>query len=164
MAKAAKHSTIVEIDIKEIIPRVFILFLQAAHAVQKYYDSELYFKAGLSMPKLAVLQVLDANGGTMMPSKIADRLIVAKHNITTLVGRLNKDGLVRVERGLFADRRQAHVILTDKGRKALKQTQPLNKKLIKEIMDRIDKNAAISLEQVLKILRQNAVEGLDRYL
>ena len=162
MVRSAKQSRIIEVDIKETIPRVFMLFLQTAHAVEKYCDSELFFKAGLSMPKLAVLQILDKNGGTMMPSTIADWMLVARHNMTTLVDRLSKDGLVTVERGAFADRRQVHVTLTAKGRKTLKQASPLNQKIVKNVMAKIDEDTAISLEQALIILRINAVDGLDR--
>lgn len=162
MIKVAKQSNIIEIDIKDTVPRVFMLFLQTAHAVEKYCDSELYFKEGLSMPKLAVLQILRKNGGTMMPSTIADWMLVARHNMTTLVDRLSKDGLVKVERGLFTDRRQVHVILTDKGRRTLKHASPVNQRIVKNVMANLDEDMVISLEQLLRILRQNAVEGLDR--
>jgi DNA-binding MarR family transcriptional regulator len=162
MVSSAKQSKIFEIDIKETIPRVFVLFLQTAHAVEKYCDSELYFRAGLSMPKLAVLQILQNNGGTMMPSAIADLMLVARHNMTTLVDRLSKEGLVKVERGLYTDRRQVHVILTAKGRKALKTAAPVNQRIIKKVMADVDDNSATSLEQVLRILRLNAVDGLGQ--
>lgn len=98
MPKTVKATKIVEIGIQETLPRVFVLFLQTAHAVEKYTDKELYFKAGLSMPKLAVLQILKTNGGTMMPSTIAAWMLVEKHNMTTLIDRLRRDELVRVER------------------------------------------------------------------
>ena len=161
MAKSAKPTKIVEVDIKENIPRTFILFLQTAHAVEKYCDKELYFKEGLSMPKLAFLQILKRNGGTMNPSTIASWMLVERHSITTLVDRLNRDGLIRVERGLCRDRREVHVILTEKGRKALKKASASNQKIIKKMMSNIDEDAAACLEKILKILRINAVEGLD---
>ncbi len=162
MVKGAKQSSIIEIDIEDTIQRVFMLLLQTSHAVEKYTDSELYFKEGLSMPKLAVLQILQKNGGTMMPSTIADWMLVARHNMTTLVDRLNRDGLVRVERGIFTDRRQVHVILTDKGRKTLKHASPVSQRIVKNVMANLDEDMVGSLKQLLRILRQNAVEGLDR--
>ena len=164
MPKTVKPTKIIEIGIQETLPRVFVLFLQTAHAVEKYTDKELYFKAGLSMPKLAVLQILKTNGGTMMPSTIAAWMLVEKHNMTTLIDRLRRDELVRVERGTQADRRVAQVILTDKGRQTLKQASPVNQKIIQKIMANLDEDTAASLEKVLKILRINAVEGLNSIL
>jgi DNA-binding MarR family transcriptional regulator len=162
LVKTAKQYELMEIDIKENIPRVFILFLQTAHAVEKYCDKELYFKEGLSMPQLAVLQILKANGGTMMPSAIATLMLVEKHNITALVGRMSRDGLVKVDRGLCSDRRQVDIVLTDKGRRALKKALPVNKEITDQIMANIGENDVTSLEKLLKVLRINAKEGLAR--
>ena len=148
MRKAAERFEISEIDIKDTIERVFITFLQTAHAVQKYYDKELFLKADLSMPKHAVLHILEIHGGTMMPSTIADLMLVERHNMTTLVDRLNRDGLVKVERGMQRDRRVVHIILTDKGRQALKRAQPLNQRLSEKVMANIDDDTAESLEKV----------------
>jgi MarR family transcriptional regulator, 2-MHQ and catechol-resistance regulon repressor len=160
LGKTPKQHQLVEVNIKENIPRVFILFLQTAHAVEKYCDKELYFKERLSMPQLAVLQILNDNGGTMMPSAIAMLMLVEKHNITVLVDRMSRDGLVMVERGLCSDRRKVNVILTDEGRRVLKKALPVNEKIIKRIMANIDEDTAISLEKNLKILRLNASKEL----
>ena len=158
--KAAKPSKIEEIRIKESIPRVFVLLLQTAHVVEKYCESELYYKAGLSMSKLGALWVLEANGGSLMPSKIALLTLLENQTITALVDRLSKEGLVRVERKANSDRRQVKVILTDKGRQALKRGPQVYAKLMKKVMANLNENAADSLEQLLKIIRLNAAEKL----
>jgi len=158
--KAAKPSKIEEIRIKGSIPRVFVFFLQTAHVVEKYCESELYYKAGLSMSKLGALWVLEANGGSLMPSKIALLTLLENQTITALVDRLSKEGLVRVERKANSDRRQVKVILTDKGRQALKRGQQVYAKLMKKVMANLNENAADSLEQLLKIIRLNAAEKL----
>ena len=160
MDKTAKRHKLVEINIKENVPRVFILFLQTAHTVQKYCDKELYYKEGLYMPTLAVLQILNDNGGTMMPSAIATLMLVEKQSITALVGRMSRDGLVRVERGLCSDRRHVNVILTDRGRRVLEKALPVNKEITDQIMANLGENDVTSLENLLKKLRVNAKEGL----
>jgi len=93
MKKHAKSAKIQEIRVKGTLPRIFILFLQTAHAIEKFADRDLYFKAGLSLPKLALLWILEANGGTMIPSAIAVNMLVEKHSVTPLVDRLKRDGL-----------------------------------------------------------------------
>ncbi len=159
--KTVKPSKILEINVQKTIPRVFVLFLQTAHAIEKYGEKELYLKEGLSLPKFIVLGILEANGGTMMPSRIARLMLREKHDITAFVDRLSRDGLVRVERGIFTDRREVHIILTDKGRQVVKRARPVFQKVTDKIMAGIDENSAASLEQLLKALRLHAVEGLD---
>ena len=75
----------------------FISFIQTARAVTKYYDAYLYRRMKLSIVKLAVLTVLDLNGGAMTPSEIARETCTERNNITTLVRRMSKEKLVRTE-------------------------------------------------------------------
>jgi len=87
-----------DVDHEDRILRTFILFVQAADATMKYANAHFYRKEGLSVIKVIVLRVLAASGGTMTPSEIAEWTFRERHNITTLVDRLKRDGLVRVER------------------------------------------------------------------
>jgi DNA-binding MarR family transcriptional regulator len=158
--KPYKPMQIVDVHIEKTIPRVFVLFLQTAYAVDKYAEIELT-RAGLSISKLMALQIIAIQGGDAMPSTIAHWMLRERHNITTLVGRLSRDGLVRVKKTTRGDRRTASVILTYKGRQALKQVRPVTKKILTQIMANMDEKDAASLEQHLKILRLNAQQGLD---
>ena len=110
--------------------------------------------------KVIVLQVLDANGGTMTPSEIARWTFRERHNITTLVDRLKRDGLVRVERK-NRDKRFVNVSLTTKGRKVLKQALPVAREIANRVMLSISEGDVILLEKSLRVLRQNAHDGLE---
>ena len=89
---------LIQVDHEDSILRTFILFVQAADATMKYANARFYRKVGLSAIKFMVLRILAANGGTMAPSQIAEWTLRERHNITTLVDRLQKDGFVRTER------------------------------------------------------------------
>ncbi len=144
----------------DIILRTFILFTQTAHAVQKYGDAHFYRKSRLSVIKFIVLKILATNGGTMTPSEIAEWTFRERHNITTLVDRLKRDGLVRVERNI-KDKRFVNVSLTAKGRKVLKQAMPVARDIVNRVMSSISEGDAILLEKSLRVLRQNAHDGLE---
>ena len=107
-----------------------------------------------------VLRILAANGGSMTPSKISEWTFRERHNITTLVDRLERDGLVRVERN-NRDKRFVNVSLTAKGRKVLKQAMPVAREIVDRVMSSISEGEAISLEKSLRVLRQNAHDGLE---
>ena len=150
----------IEIEHGEIIPRTFMLFVQAADAVLKYADAYFYRKARLSTIKFIVLKVLASRGGTMTPSEIAVWTNRERHNITTLVERLKRDGFISTERNK-RDRRVLNIYLTDKGRQTLKEAIPLSHEIINQVMSSIDKENTWLLEKLLRVLRQNSNKGLE---
>jgi len=148
-----------DVDHEDRILRTFILFVQTADATMKYSNAHFYRKEGLSTIKVIVLRVLAAHGGTMTPSEIAEWTFRERHNITTLVDRLKRDGLVRVERNM-KDKRYVSVSLTAKGRKVLKQAMPVAREIVNRVMLSISEGDAVPLEKSLRVLRQNAHDGL----
>ena len=148
-----------DVDHEDRILRTFILFVQAGDVTMRYANSHFYRKEGLSVIKVIVLQVLAANGGTMTPSEIAEWTFRERHNITTLIDRLKQDGLVRVERN-NRNKRFVNVSLTAKGQKVLKQAMPVAREIVNRVMLSISEGDAILLEKSLRVLRQNAHDGL----
>ena len=150
----------IDIDYDETIPRTFMVFVQAADAVLKYADAYFYRKARLSTIKFIVLKGLAVRGGTMTPSEIAVWTNRERHDITTLVDRLKRDGLVSAERDT-RDRRVINVCLTDKGRETLNEVTPVAREIINQVMSSIDEDNALLLEKLLQVLRQNSHAGLE---
>ena len=122
-------STLLDVDHEGIFLRTFILFTQASDAVAKYANAHFYRKNSLSAIKFMVLPVLSVNGGSMRPSEIAEWTLRERHNITTLIVRLERDELIRTERG-DKDKRFKNVILTDKGRSVLAETLPTAREIV----------------------------------
>jgi len=152
--------TLIDVDHDDAILRTFILFVQTAKAVLKYADAHLYREARLSIIKLIVLRVLASNNGSMTPSVIAEWTQTERHNITALIGRMRRDGLVTSERN-SSDKRIVNVTLTDKGREVLEQTVPVAGKIVDRVMLSIDEGDAALLEKSLRTLRQNTSDGLE---
>ncbi len=148
------------VDHDEAVLRTFILFVQTARSVMKYADAQLYGKARLSIIKLIVLRVLASSNGVMTPSEVAEWTQTERHNITALVDRMRRDGLVTTERN-SSDKRLVNITLTDKGREALNRAMPVAKEIVDQVMLSIDEGDAALLEKHLRTLRQNAHYGLE---
>jgi len=153
---------LIDIEHEDAVLRTFILFVQTARLVLKYADTHLYRKTRLSTIKLIVLRTLASNNGVMRPSEIAEWTQTERHNITTLIDRLKRDGLVRVERN-NRDKRFVSVSLTAKGRKVLKQAMPVAREIVNRVMLSISEGDAVPLEKSLRVLRQNARDGLEDF-
>ena len=151
----------IHVNHSDAVLRVFILFVQTAYAVLKYADAYFYRKAHLSVIKFIMLQALDINGGTMTLSEIAKWTHRERHNVTTLVERLKKDGLVTAERD-NRDKRFVNVTLTDKGGEVVSQSTPVAKDIVNQVMLSIGDGDAVLLEKRLTVLRRNAHYGLEQ--
>ena len=150
----------IDVDHEDTIIRSFILFVQTADAVLKYADAHLYRKARLSISKLVVMRALASNKEVMTPSEIAKWTQTERHNITTLVERMKRDGLIRTERNP-GDRRFVSVSLTDKGREVLMQAMLVAREIVDQVMSSIGEDDALLVETSLRTLRQNAHQGLE---
>lgn len=150
----------IEVDHEDAILSTFMLFVQTARAVLKYADAYLYRKTHLSVIKLIVLKTLASNSGVMMPSEIAEWTNTERHNITALVNRMRRDGLVTAERN-SSDKRLVNIKLTDKGREVLSQVIPVAREVVNQVMLSITEGDAALLKKRLRILRQNAHYGLE---
>ena len=150
----------VDVYHKDTSVRTFILFIQTAQAVLKYADRYLYTGARLSVIKLVALTALDVNDGTLTPSQLAKWTQTERHNITALVDRLKRDGLVTTKRE-SKDKRFVHVRLTDKGREVLNRTIPVAREVVNNVMSSVSEDDAARLEEQLKVLKENAFRGLE---
>ena len=150
---------VIDVEHRDAVLSAFILFVQTAYAVLKYGDAYFYRKARLSVIKFIVLKVLAING-TMTLSEIATWTHKERHNITTLVERLKRDGLVIAQRG-SGDKRFVNVMLTDKGREVVSQSTPVARDIVNQVMSSIREGDAVLLEKQLRVLRQNAHHGLQ---
>ena len=120
------------------ISEIYNLFMQAAVAVQKYADSKFYRESGISAVKFNVLQMLATSEDPVTPTKIARRIIRERHDVTTLVRRMQRDGLVDVVPST-TDKRSVNILLTNKGREKLTQAEPVEYETTKQIMAKMSK-------------------------
>ena len=149
----------IDVDHEDAVLRTFILFVQTAQAVLKYTDTHLYRKARISTIRLIALRALATNNRVMMPSEIAEWTQTERHNITALIGRMRRDGLVAAERN-SSNKRLVNITLTDKGREMLNRAMPVAKEIVDQVMLSIAEGDAALLEKHLRTLRQNAHHGL----
>jgi MarR family 2-MHQ and catechol resistance regulon transcriptional repressor len=93
---------------------LFLLFWKASHAVMRF-DQASVARAGFSsLSDFAVLEVL-LHKGPLPVNTIGEKVLLTSGSITTAVQRLEKQGLVRRERGAD-DGRVVLVHLTEPGR------------------------------------------------
>ena len=108
----------------------------------------------LSTVKYIVLKALVNSGGTLTNSDLAIWTDTKPHNITTLVKRMEIDGLVTTARE-EEDKRFKRVTVTDKGRDLSMKANDIAYGLINRVMSGIDEQQAAQLDKILRIIRDN---------
>jgi MarR family transcriptional regulator for hemolysin len=141
------------------IVETFMLFVQTAREVAAYSDSRFFQVSRLSTVKYIALKALVHNGGLLSHTDLADWTDTKRHNITTLVERMRKEGLVNSESNA-EDRRFKLVRLTDKGRDLFSQATVVAYDLINKAMSGIGKEEAAQLENTLRVIRGNAKRAM----
>jgi DNA-binding MarR family transcriptional regulator len=152
---------LVEINEEDSILNTFILFTQTARVAAKYQDSYMNKKAGISDVKLIVLMAFYYNPNeAVTASQIAQWTDTAPHNVTTLINRMKREGLLETKRD-EKDKRLVKIKITEKGQLVLKESMPAAQHVVDQLMSSITQDDARSLAKILRVIRQNAYDGLE---
>lgn len=112
---------------------------------------------GLSGPQYGVLRTIDLAGGSLSLSQISERMLVTCGNITGLVDRLERDGLVARERS-HEDRRIVFAHITAEGRRLSEEAHTEFVGLIGRLLDFMGPEERKALAQQLEQLHLHLKE------
>ena len=126
--------------------RVWFRFLRLESRIQSAVAERLR-AIGLSVPQCDVLTTLTEAEG-ISQQELAQRLYVTKGNISGLLDRLERAGLVE-RRSTAADRRQYSVYLTASGRAAAERAIALQHALIAATLGRLPAEKIAEFEMLL---------------
>ena len=146
---------------QDAVLKAYIVFMQTARAALKYADTILYRKCRLSLSKLVILYALARHDGAMSPSELVEWTQTEQHNITTMISRMKKEGLVTSERNKH-DKRFLRVILTNKGQELLYNSRPVAREIVSDVMSSLTESDAILIEAKLKVVQQNIYNAFRR--
>jgi DNA-binding MarR family transcriptional regulator len=139
---------------EDLVVQTFMVLIQVAREVIRYTDSYFFNGLRLSMVKYIVLKALVNSEGTLNKSDLAAWTDTTRHNITTLVKRMELEGLVTTVRN-EEDKRFQKVTITDKGREIFAKATVSAYDIINKVMSDIDKLQAAQLDGILKVIKNN---------
>ncbi len=137
----------------EELDTVLVFNLLRTHSyLEQFIDADLRAQR-LTAAQFNVLLVLDAAPNReLQMGQIGRRLVVTKSNVTGLIDRLERQGLVdRVE---CDDRRARRVRLTESGRELLAEAVPRHTELMRQLTDGLGEREKRSLVRLLSKLRR----------
>ena len=136
--------------------QLWVLLNQARDAAFRAREKELSVY-GLTGIQAGVLFVIKTIGEKATPSEISRWLLREPHTISSLVDRMQKEGLVTKARKP-GKKREIMVTLTEKGAQAYNQS--LNRGSIKEIMSCLSEQELRQLRPLLERIRDKSLKEL----
>ena len=119
--------------------------------------ADAFFKSlGLTDVQFNVMMLLVYQGGDdgLSQVQLSEMMLVNRANVTTLIDRMEKAGLVA--RTSHSDDRRTNIIkLTAKGKKVFEKAEPLYEQMVKQAMSGFGKSELGKLISVLEKVRTN---------
>ena len=144
--------------------RVWLRLLSCTNRIESAIRGRLRERFGTTLPRFDLLAQLDAaeregeEGLTM--TALSRRLMVTNGNVTSLIERLGREGLVR--RGaLPGDRRVQLVRLTAAGRKALQAMTPDHQRWIEQMFAGLTRDERAQLHALVGRLKASVDAQAD---
>jgi DNA-binding MarR family transcriptional regulator len=109
--------------------RVWLRMLGATTIMQKLIQNYLKVRFDSTLPRFDVMSALDRQDGPITMSELSDKLLVSNGNVSGLVSRLVKDGMMTREVDPH-DRRTQRVELSSTGREAFHAMAIEHEKLV----------------------------------
>ena len=103
----------------ESIDQVMVSLRQLIRATE-LHSKQLLKTSGLTTPQLLVLRAI-RDKGDLTAGELASAVSLSQATMTSIIDRMEKNGLVRRER-CQVDRRKVYVLLTEKAREVLERS------------------------------------------
>ena len=137
----------------------WLLCRQTHNLVFKCEDA-VFSEAGLTTQKHAVLAAVNYIDDPVTVTEVARWLDRNPNGISTLVDRMEKDGLVKRARDL-RDHRAVRLVMTRKGNDIFKQATISGWELVQEILSCLSDEDIRTLNSLLDRMREKAFEYLN---
>jgi DNA-binding MarR family transcriptional regulator len=120
----------------------------------QHHTQQIFKPHGITPTQYNVLRILRGAGdGGLRCSDIGDRLVSSDPDITRLLGRLQKQKLIRRKRNP-KDKRVIYATITAEGLRLLKETDPVVNDSIKQMLKHMNREKLTALVSLLEEVRQ----------
>jgi DNA-binding MarR family transcriptional regulator len=135
--------------------RLWLRLYAATSVIEREMRRFLRARFGTTLPRFDLIAALERAPEGLTMGELSRRLMVSGGNITSIVGGLERDGLVR-RRQPASDRRTSYVALTAAGRAAFAEIAREHERWINELLDDVADEDVGTLTDLLAELKHRA--------
>lgn len=141
--------------------RLWLRLLALEGMIEQDVRRMLRDQFAVTLPQFDVLAELEHAGRPLTMSQLSDELVVSNGNVTGVVDRLERDGLVRRE-SAPDDRRVHRIGLTDEGAQRFARMASAHEQLIAELFAGLTEAEIRSLQALLHKAKESITARADR--
>ena len=129
--------------------RLWLKLLGCANLVERDVRARLRRQFNVTLPRFDLMAALDRHGGGLTMGALSKHLMVSNGNVTGVVDRLEKEGLVR-RASPPGDRRSYLITLTADGRRAFAAMAVRHESWIAELFETLEPDEVDALIALLE--------------
>ncbi len=141
--------------------RIWLRLLTCTNMLDRQVKIRLKKTADITLPRFDILAQLERHGAPMSMSALSERLMVSNGNVTGLVERLIREGLVERTRAPH-DRRIRLIGLTAEGTRVFTALAEDHRRWIASMMAGLTQEDMGALHDLLALLKRSIREDLDQ--
>lgn len=138
--------------------RIWLRLITCTNLIDGGVRQNLHQDYDTTLPRFDILAQLDRAGEALSMGELSRRLMVTNGNITGLIDRLVRDGLVE-RQPAPNDRRMQLVRLTDGGKRFFDDVAAQHRSWVSDMMKDLGRAEMIQLYDLLARLKQSLVES-----
>jgi MarR family 2-MHQ and catechol resistance regulon transcriptional repressor len=138
-----------------------IINLSRTVDIMRTVYSRLFDIHKISEPKFFVLLLLSREPDGIPLVKIGNLMLVSKANITTLIGRMEKEGLVKKKEN-FDDRRSIKAYITEKGRAIFDDVKLQHKEFSEKMTKSLTEEEKSIMNSLLNKIQLDIINDFQR--
>lgn len=136
--------------------KTIINILKTERIMRMVYD-KLFEKYNISEPKFFVIMLLSNNPSGISFSELGKTMMVSRANMTTLIGRMEKENLVERQKNT-SDKRSVKAYLTEEGQQLFDEIKYLHKEFSERMTKALSEDEKNILNDLLKKIQQDIIE------
>lgn len=137
--------------------RIWLRLLTCANLIDADVRQNLHQEFGTTLPRFDVLAQLDRAGEALSMGELSRRLMVSNGNITGLIDRLSRDGMVE-RQPAPSDRRMQLVRLTTEGERFFAEVATQHRRWVSNMMRDMSRAEMVQLYGLLARLKNSILE------
>jgi MarR family 2-MHQ and catechol resistance regulon transcriptional repressor len=145
----------------QVLEHETLLNIYYTAAQVKKRATEFFQQYGLTDVQFNVMMLLvyqADNRGGLTQAQLSGMMLVNRANITSLIDRMERDGLV-VRMATVGDRRSNLVKMTSKGKKLFKTVEPFYAQQVRQVMSVVSSAEQKRLIESLEVIRDGLSEA-----
>lgn len=140
--------------------RLWLRLLACENLIEQTVRARLRIAFDITLPQFDVLSELEHAGSALTMSQLSQKLMVSNGNVTGVVDRLERDGLVR-RRASSTDRRVQYIELTEQGNSLFRDIASEHEHWIENLLGDLSPNEIKALIAGLGKAKDSIAARLD---